>query len=276
MSVSFRGSVIRNVTNGQVVTLDEAGLRTIINDQFVPDNNKVIAQMQKALLPNHGIIYDYMCGVISKYSDEYDRIITAVHNSPEKSIQCVVEKFRLIDNFGNEYAEYMFPRYADNCYEYSLRDELDVRLDKSSLKSIVYQKNPNGLLHMDSQAIMFRNPGDVVGKSCFGHFDKLGDFVCEDLQACGIPCFQTSNLIDLGIYEKKLDHTMLCWIYGEDDYHFYRYEPQFGIWTHKPGMMIPRCVDEVGNVITNPSRCVWSKIYSNFGGYIIARIPSVR
>lgn len=55
MSVSFRGSVLKNVTDGQVVTLDEVGLRTIINDQFVPNNNRVIAQMQKALLPNNRI-----------------------------------------------------------------------------------------------------------------------------------------------------------------------------------------------------------------------------
>lgn len=50
------------------------------------------------------------------------------------------------------------------------------------------------------------------------------------------------------------------------DYHWYRQNPD-GFWSHKPGNMNVRNVDEQGNSIIDPQYAEWSKDYTKFVGY---------
>ncbi len=50
------------------------------------------------------------------------------------------------------------------------------------------------------------------------------------------------------------------------DYHWYRQNPD-GFWSHKPGNMNVRNVDEQGNSIIDPQYAEWSEDYTKFIGY---------
>ena len=55
-------------------------------------------------------------------------------------------------------------------------------------------------------------------------------------------------------------------IVGKGDYHWYRQNPD-GFWSHKPGNMNVRNVDEQYNSIIDPQYAEWSKDYTKFIGY---------
>ena len=275
MQISFRGSILRDRDTGEVRSLNDAELRDLIATYFMPENNAVIAKLQQLLLPGNAPLYNYMVSQINKYANEYNWILGAVHNSPDMTITCKVTKET--DKNGNP--DYFFPQYADNCYEYALRDYIDVILGPLMPIKIVPVpgvsitiNNPNFSLR-NNEAIMFRNPGMASGNAMHS-YREIGDLISEDLKKCNIQHWRYNSLREFAQFCPNLQYTALCWVYGAWDYHFYRYEPQFGVWSHKPGMLYPRCYDNAGKIITNPETCDWGPMYHTFGGYILAAIPA--
>lgn len=271
MSVSFGGSILKDIRSGQVSSLSEAELRDIIQTSLMPDNNAVLNQMKHLLYPNNLPLYNYMVSQINRYGQEYNWILSAVHNSKDMRITCTVCRLP-----GANGVQYILPQYADNCYEYSLRDYLDIRLGALMPMKWVFPgvtiTNNNSFTLLDNEVLMFRNPGSSAGYN-LDRFQNIGDLICADLTRCGIQCWKFSSLTEISQYYNNPQYTAICWVYGED-YHFYRYEPQFGVWTHKPGMMYPRCIDASGSIIQNPENCNWGPLYDTFGGYILAAIPA--
>lgn len=275
MSISFRGSILKDYSTGQVRSLNEAEIRDLIQTRLRPENNEVVSILNQLLLPNNAPLYNYMVSQINKYANEYNWILGAIHNSKNMSITCTIAAER--DEYGNY--SYYLPQYADNCYEYSLRDYLDVVLGPlMPIKMVPVQgvsisvHNPSFSL-LNEEALMFRNPGWASGYG-LGDFSGLGDLISADLTKCNVKHWRFNTLQEIAQYYSNPMYTAICWVYGDTDYHFYRYEPQFGVWTHKPGMVYPRCYDEKYQIITNPETCQWSPVYHTFGGYILAEIPA--
>ena len=58
-----------------------------------------------------------------------------------------------------------------------------------------------------------------------------------------------------GSYVAKPNTILFAGVYYEQDYHYYRYEPQYGLWSHKRGCTPVIATDASHNLIFDPQSC---------------------
>lgn len=67
-------------------------------------------------------------------------------------------------------------------------------------------------------------------------------------------------------YVSKPNTTLFAGVYCAEDYHFYRFNPEVGLWTHKRGATPVAATDDSGNLIFDPFSCNRG-MYTEFMGY---------
>ena len=140
-------------------------------------------------------------------------------------------------------------RVGDNCYEYATK----------------------GLFHFNTSSPYFKQPGFINDIKPYDQRSYL-DAIRSDLSAYGV---SMRILTDWSpkTYTPTKGKTLCYGVYG-NDHHFYRYDNEYGFWTHKPGSTPVTCFDDNGNLITNPATCAKSiNLYSREIGFFEIDLP---
>lgn len=175
------------------------------------------------------------------------------------------------------YGDYMFSHgISDNCYEYATRDYYESRLLGWSGMNVFKEMEMFTISDQQRGSLpMFLNPGfsyewPLYKQSPSSWEEKYGDL----LQSVdGITQAMQHDAAQYGLTFTRAHftpgatvqrgHTLIFCILGLSgtpdtpsiDYHFYRYHPEYGYWSHKPGSTPVTCFDANDHLIVDPSQC---------------------
>lgn len=149
-----------------------------------------------------------------------------------------------------------------NCYYYAINNQLNPK----TMKLWNDLPQPGAYAGIDLRRLVYMgNPPDeeysTTGKNIVQYVTEQ-DYAAYNQAHGGGYIFRPigrNERCPAGSYKVAL-------IVGKDDYHWYRQNPD-GFWSHKPGNMNVRNVDEQYNSIIDPQYAEWSKDYTKFIGY---------
>jgi len=212
--------------------------------------------------------------IILREQDEYEK----ERYQRLKSIADNPKADRIIYNDPQKGTELLVDCISDNCYEYALHDYYESRLMKLSGSSVFKQMELFSVPQQEQDRFFdFLSPGfmrewplyQVKNLTWLMRYDAanytvngIRDNIFYDAACFGLQCSQVSFVP--GQYTAKPGYTLFYCTLGitvrnneqDLDYHFYRYHPRFGLWSHKPGITPVTCFDNAGQLIQDPSRCV--------------------
>ena len=149
-----------------------------------------------------------------------------------------------------------------NCYYYAINNQLNPK----TMKLWNDLPQPGAYAGIDLRRLVYMgNPPDeeysTTGKNIVQYVTEQ-DYAAYNQAHGGGYIFRPigrNERCPAGSYKVAL-------IVGKGDYHWYRQNPD-GFWSHKPGNMNVRNVDEQYNSIIDPQYAEWSKDYTKFIGY---------
>ena len=149
-----------------------------------------------------------------------------------------------------------------NCYYYAINNQLNPK----TMKLWNDLPQPGAYAGIDLRRLVYMgNPPDeeysTTGKNIVQYVTEQ-DYAAYNQAHGGGYIFRPigrNERCPAGSYKVAL-------IVGKDDYHWYRQNPD-GFWSHKPGNMNVRNVDEQSNSIIDPQYAEWSEDYTKFVGY---------
>ena len=132
-------------------------------------------------------------------------------------------------------------RFGDNCYEFATGDafssndmgDLIVNPGFTCANSDVYKR-----VFKNGVSLLLLNENDWF------------TLMKNDLNRVG------KNIARInGSYTPKPGSILIAAVCAQDDYHFYRYFPEYGFWAHKQGSQPVNALDESGMLIEDVSKC---------------------
>ena len=165
---------------------------------------------------------------------------------------------------------------GDNCYEYAVNDIFD---GNSPSDRVV---DPGFTFHEDKYWMAYLDKLDANTRS--NVMNMRAQMVLR-FPLTNIPpnMWQAAITWDVNFFGWRLDAVafdrnmyrhvpgtlLFAGVYGPEDYHFYRFEPEFGLWTHKRGATPVICTDESDELIFDPAQCNRGSKYPYMMGYFV-------
>ena len=273
-AVSFTGYLVNGVAGPQTATQDDVNrmiqeyqtLSKQMTQSVVDRMNEILKNDPKSanvLTP----FFNRVVQDITFYENERVSMLYAVANDPR-----VLRFIRKTEDGAYALGSDMI---GDNCYEYATKNVFECVLCRQPIQHTTRYSGVTISFITANYNTTFLQPGFSRGWPIFQtditawakeyapQFtpDHLKAAVMGDAASCGISCEEVR--FNRATYRLTPGKTLIYGIIGKYsdaggaayDHHWYQYNPDVGLWTHKRGVRPVTCFDDKGALIFDPREC---------------------